>query len=104
LPPLSLDGGEAQRAPRALPWREVRPPDRVGAVLLPLESLPEGVNVRVEMALSVLRPQAVHPRGCLLAEVPPALLEKRLVEQLLAVAEPRLGVLLGLLRSPRHEG
>jgi hypothetical protein len=62
------------------------------------------VNVLVEMALILLRTDAVHPRGCLLADVPPALFEERLVEPLIAVAEPMCRVLLGLLRYPLQEG
>jgi hypothetical protein len=62
------------------------------------------VTVLIAMALIVLRIDAVHPIGCLLADVPPTLFEKRLVEQLIEVANPMFGVLLGLLRYPLPEG
>ena len=62
--------------------------DECGPVALPLASLPEVATVRVEMARIVLRTDTVHPIGCRLADVPPALLEKRLIEPLLEVAEP----------------
>ena len=62
------------------------------------------VTVLIEMALIVLRTEAVHLSGCLLADVPPALFEKQLVEPLIEVAEPMFGVLLGLLRYPLQEG
>jgi hypothetical protein len=62
------------------------------------------VNVLIEMALIGLRPDAVHPSGYLRADVPPTLFEKRLVKQLLEVAKPMFGVLLGLLRDPLQDG
>jgi hypothetical protein len=104
LPPLLLDGGDASRAQLAIPFRDVPPSDAFGTVSLPLESLHEGVNVLIEMALIVLRTDAVHPRGCLLADVPPALFETRLVEQLIEVTEPMFRVLLGLLRYALQDG
>jgi hypothetical protein len=103
-PQLIRDGGHASRAPLAIPCRDVRPSDELGAVALPLASRHEMVHVRIEMALIVRRTDAVHPRGCLLADVPPTLVEKRLVAPLIEGADPRFGLLLGLLRDPLHEG
>jgi hypothetical protein len=66
LPQLILDGGDASRAPLAVPCRDVPPSDELSAVALPLESLHEMVKVLLEMALIVRRTDAVPPRGCLL--------------------------------------
>jgi hypothetical protein len=104
LQPLSLDGGHSSRAQLAIPFRDVPPSDAFGPGALPLEPLHEMVKVLLAMALIGLRTNAVHPRGCRLAAVPPTLVEKRLVEPLIEVAEPMFGLLLGLLRDPRHEG
>ena len=103
-PQRILDGGDASWAPLAIPFWDILPADELGSVSLPLESLHEMVHVLVEIALLVRRTHAVHPRGCRLAEVTPALVEKRLVEPLIEVAEPMCGVLLGLLRDARPEG
>jgi hypothetical protein len=104
LPQRSLDSGDAQRAQRSITVRDVLPLDDFGSVRLPLESRYEVVHGLVERALIVLHTDAVHPEGCLLADIPPALVETRLVAPLIAVAEPMLGLLLGLLRDPRQEG
>ncbi|MGH2687954.1 MAG: hypothetical protein ACRDKW_03980, partial [Actinomycetota bacterium] len=39
-----------------------------------------------------------------LPDVAPALAERRRMAPLVEVAQPRLRVLVGLLRTPRHEG
>jgi hypothetical protein len=103
-PQRGLDGGASSRAPPALPCRDGPPSDELGPGSRPRASLHAVVTVLIEMALSVLRPDAVHPSGGLLADVPPARLEKRRVEPRIAGAEPRLRVLLGLLRYPLHDG
>jgi hypothetical protein len=98
LPQLILHGGHSSRPQLAIPLRDVPPSDELGPVALPLESRHERVQGRIAMALIVLRPDAVHPLGGLLADVPPTRFEKRLVAPLIEVAEPMCGRLLGLLR------
>jgi hypothetical protein len=69
----------------------------LGSVPLPLPALDHIVDVGVEVGLVVLGTDMVDALRSLLPQVAPALFEKRLVEQLVAVAEPMLRVLLGLL-------
>jgi hypothetical protein len=82
-PPRLLAGGDASRAPLAIPLRDGPPSDALGTESLPLESLHAVVHVLIEMARFVLRPDALPPRGCRLAAVPPAPFAKRLVEPLI---------------------
>ncbi len=73
-------------------------------VLLPLESLNEVVDILIEVLLILLSADAVNAIRRILADVAPTLFEKRLIEQLVEVAEPMLGLRLGLFRYSLQEG
>ena len=62
------------------------------------------MEVLIEVALIVLGADVVNAVRRLLADVAPSLVEIILVEQLIEVAEPMLGLRLGLFRYSLQEG
>jgi len=62
------------------------------------------MDILIEVLLIVLGTYPVNAIRCVFADVAPALFEIRLVEQLVQIAEPMLGLLFRFLRYALQEG
>jgi hypothetical protein len=80
------------------------PLDAFGSVSRPLQSLDEVVNVLFELWLIRLGADLIDALRRVFPDVAPARAEIRLIAQLVEIANPRLRLLSGLLRSPLQDG
>jgi hypothetical protein len=96
LQELVFSGGNPQGTLRAIPFRNIRASDELGAVPLLLQALHEVVDVFVQVLLVFLGTHLIHASGGILSDVAPALLQEVLIEPPVEVAEP-ISLLTGCL-------
>jgi hypothetical protein len=104
LPPRVLHGRYPERAALPVTCREIVPRDAFGSGALPLPALDQVVYVLLQMWLVPLGADVIDAIRRLLPDVVPTLVEIRLIAPLLEGANPRLRLLLGLLRYALPDG